>query len=72
MAFDIGELGIDARLNSGDAQPLVVIDGSVLVVLALIAIEAGSARGRQLEFGDGVPALDSKACWATLSERHRG
>jgi len=35
--FDTGELGVvHARLNSGDAQPFVVIDGSVLVVLALL------------------------------------
>jgi hypothetical protein len=46
-AFDIGELGIvHARLNSRNAQPLVVIDGSVLVVLALIGTEVRSACGR--------------------------
>jgi len=43
-AFDVGKPGIDARLNSGDAQALVVIDGSVLVV-ALIETEEASARG---------------------------
>src|SRR5262245_60114737 len=72
-AFDVGELGIvHTRLNSGDAQPLVVIDSSVLVVLALIGTEEGSACGRQIEFGDGVLREIPEARWATLSERHRG
>ena len=49
-----------------------MIGGSVLVVLALLGTQEGTARGRQIEFGDGVLREIPEACWATLSERHRG
>src|SRR6202158_5302784 len=51
----VRELGvIAAGLDPGDAKPLIVIDGAVLVVLALIGAEARGARWRQIEFGDRV------------------
>src|ERR1700678_1063213 len=45
---------IGAGGDAGDPQPLVGIDGAVLVVLALVLAPCGGAGGRELEFRDGV------------------
>src|SRR5215475_2757933 len=53
---DVLELGvIGAGCDAGDAQPLVGIDGAVLVVLALVGTELGTAGRRQIEFRNRVP-----------------
>src|SRR6516162_4498299 len=44
---------IASRLDAGDAQPLVEVYGSVLVVLALVLAPFGSAGRGKLEFRDG-------------------
>src|SRR5262245_22014265 len=52
--FELGVIG--AGPDAGDAQALVGIDGAVLVVLALIGTEIGTAGGRQMQFRDRVPS----------------
>src|ERR1700733_13103861 len=51
----IGEFGIVApRRYAGDPQPLVGVDRTVLVVLALVGSPIGAARRRQIEFRDCI------------------
>src|SRR5215472_6496810 len=53
LALDVFKLGIKrAGLNSGDTEPLVWIDGAVLVILALVLSPVRCASGRQIELGD--------------------
>src|SRR5262249_14887806 len=44
---------VASRLDAGDAQPLVEVYGSVLVVLALVLAPFGSAGRGKLELRDG-------------------
>src|SRR5208282_259947 len=45
---------IETRFGRGDPEALVGVDGSVLVVLALVVAPLGGAGGCQAEFGYGV------------------
>src|SRR5262245_31239885 len=67
---DVLELGvIAAGCDAGDAQPLVGIDGAVLVVLALIGTELGAAGRRQIEFRNRVPSEIPEARRPALRDR---
>ena len=54
---------IDAGLDAGDFQALVMIDAVVLVVFSLILAPFVFSRGRQLQTGDGcsrqIPEADA-------------